>query len=607
MGVDTFSKRSYVVIGIFVLTALIFIVGLFRLQVLDPTYKVFATNNVLREIVQYPARGLIYDRNGKLLVHNKPAYDLLVTPREVVAFDTTYLCNLLEITKEDFKERLNTARKYSRYKPSIIVKQISPETYAVLQERLYRFRGFHTQSRTLREYNYPVAAHVLGYVGEVNQVDLERDDYYSQGDYIGVSGIEKTYEKSLRGEKGIKKYLVDVHNRIQGSFLNGEEDLPAKVGNNLVTSIDIDLQLYAEKLMENKIGSVVAIEPSTGEILALVSAPSYHPGMLVGRVRGTNYNRLLTDSLKPLFNRALQAEYPPGSTFKMLNALIALEENTINLSTRFSCDGTGSTPIRCTHFHLTPLGVVDAIRESCNPFFWNTFRSIINSGETSADGFNLWKEHVQKFGFGKNLETDLVNENKGNVPSEEYYNRYFGAGRWSALTIRSLAIGQGELGITPLQLANYCAAIANRGYYHIPHAVKNIEGEEISADFKKRVETGISVDHFEPIINGMQMVVENTNASVFMRIPDLVMCGKTGTVQNPHGKDHAAFMSFAPRENPKIAISVYVENSGFGATYAAPIASLLVEKYLKGEIAESRKWVESRMLGIDLINRNQAD
>jgi penicillin-binding protein 2 len=605
--VNTYSKRSYVIIGIFVLTALLFIAGLFRLQVLDPTYKVFATNNVLREIVQYPARGLIYDRTGKLLVHNKPAYDLLVTPREVDAFDTTYLCNLLDITKEDFKERIKAAEAYSRYKPSIVVKQISPETYAVLQERIYRFRGFHTQSRTLREYNYPVAAHVLGYVGEVNQADLDRDSYYSQGDYIGVSGIEKTYEKWLRGEKGIKKYLVDVHNRIQGSFLNGEEDTPAQVGSNLATSLDIELQLYAEKLMENKIGSIVAIEPSTGEILALVSAPSYHPGMLVGRVRGSNYAMLLTDSLKPLFNRALLAEYPPGSTFKMMNALIALQVGSINLQTRFSCNGTASVPIRCTHSHVSPLGVVDAIRESCNPFMWNTFRSIINSKSTSSEGFNLWKDYVDSFGFGRKLGTDLVNENRGNVPSEEYYNRYFGAGRWSALTIRSLAIGQGELGITPLQLANYAAIMANRGHYFIPHVVKNIEGEEIPEKYRKKVQTKISSEHFEPVINGMQMVVENTNASVYMRIPDLVMCGKTGTVQNPHGEDHAAFMAFSPRENPQIAISVYVENSGFGSTYAAPIASLLVEKYLKGEIAESRKWVETRMLEMDLINRNQSN
>jgi penicillin-binding protein 2 len=591
-----------VIIGIFVLVGIVFTAGLFRLQVLDPTYKVFATNNVLREVVQYPARGLIFDRNGKLLVHNKPAYDLLVTPREVQNFDTLYLCNLLEITKEDMEARLKTAREYSRYKPSIIVKQIPPETYAILQERLYRFRGFHTQSRTLREYNYPAAAHVLGYVGEVNQSDLEKDLYYRQGDYIGVSGIEKTYEVSLRGEKGIKKFLVDVHNRIQGSFLDGVEDTPAQVGHNLVTSIDIDLQLYAEKLMENKKGSIVAIEPSTGEILAFVSAPAYHPGMLVGRVRGSNYALLLADSLRPLFNRALLAEYPPGSTFKMMNALIALQEGSISLNTRFSCDGTASLPIRCTHYHVSPLGVVDAVRESCNPFLYNTFRTIINSRRTPAEGFNIWRDYLLSFGFGKNMGTDLAGENKGNVPSEEYYTRIYGANRWTALTIRSLAIGQGELGVTPLQLANYSAIIANRGQYFVPHVVKEIAGEEINPEFKSGIQTKISPEHFEPIITGMQMVVENTNASVFMRIPEVVMCGKTGTVQNPHGKDHSAFMAFAPRENPRIAISVYVENSGFGATFAAPIASLLVEKYLKGEIAESRKWVETRMLEMNLLN-----
>ena len=599
---NTFSKRSYVIIVIFVVIGFIFVFGLFRLQVLDPTYKVFATNNVLREIVQYPARGLIYDRNGKLLVHNKPSYDLLVTPREVQKFDTLYLCNMLEITKDDLESRLQTAREYSRFRPSIIVKQISPETYAVLQERLYRFQGFHTQSRTLREYEFSAAAHLLGYVGEVNQSDLERDRYYRQGDYIGVSGIEKTYEEPLRGIKGIKKFLVDVHNRIQGSFLNGEEDVPAKVGHNLVTTIDIELQLYAEKLMENKIGSVVAIEPSTGEILAIVSAPSYNQGMLVGRVRGSNYALLLADSLRPLFNRALQADYPPGSTFKMVNTLIALEEETINLNTRFSCNGTASLPIRCTHYHISPLGVVDAVRESCNPFLYNTFRSILNSKNTSAEGFATWRDYVLSFGFGVDLGTDLVNTGRGNVPSVDYYNRIYGANRWNSLTVRSLSIGQGELGVTPLQLANYCAVMANRGHYYIPHVVKEIADEEINQEFKSKVQTLISPEHFEPIITGMQMVVENTSASVFMRIPEVVMCGKTGTVQNPHGKDHAAFMAFAPKDIPQIAISVYVENSGFGSTFAAPVASLLVEKYLKGEIAESRKWVETRMLEINLIN-----
>lgn len=587
------------------LTGLIFAVGLFRLQVLDPTYKVFATNNVLREVVQYPARGLIYDRNGKLLVHNKPAYDLLVTPREVETFDTLYLCKLLEITKEDLKKRIREAAEYSRYKPSIIVKQIPPETYAVLQERLYRFKGFHTQSRTLREYNYPAAAHVLGYVGEVNQADLNRDRYYSMGDYIGVDGIENSYEEWLRGEKGIKKYLVDVHNRIQGSFLDGDEDIPAKIGKNLITSLDIDLQLYAEELLQNKKGSVVAIEPATGEILTLASAPAYHPGMLVGRVRGSNYAKLLTDTLKPLFNRALLAEYPPGSTFKVLNVLAALEEKTINTHTHFSCAGPGSSPIRCTHNHVSPLNVVEAIRESCNPFLWNTFRSVFSKFPTSAEGYNVWREHVLRFGMGKKLNIDLPVESKGSLPEESYYNRFYGKGRWNALTVRSLAIGQGELGVTPMQLANFCAAIANRGYFYTPHVVKEIEEAEINNRLKTRNDAGISAEYFEPAIEGMQMVVEQTNASGLMRINGITMCGKTGTAENPHGSDHSVFMAFAPKDDPKIAISVYIENGVWGARYAAPIASLIVEKYLTDSIAGSRKWLEQRMLEANLLNPNQ--
>ncbi len=601
---DGLLKRSYVIIAIFLLTGLVFVAGFFRLQILDPTYKVFATNNVLREITQYPARGLIYDRNGKLLVHNRPVYDLLVTPREVQQFDTLSLCNLLEITKDDLEIQLQKAREYSYFKPSIVVKQISPETYAVLQERLYRFRGFHTQSRTLREYNYPAAAHVLGYIGEVNQSDLEKDRYYRQGEYIGVSGIEKTYEEALRGRKGVKKYLVDVHNRIQGSFLNGEEDVPATVGKDLIATIDIDLQLYAEKLMENKRGSVVAIEPSTGEILALVSSPAYDPSMLVGRIRGSNIAQLLADPNRPLFNRALQAEYPPGSTFKMVNVLIALQEETINLNTRFSCDGTASMPIRCSHYHISPIGAVDAIRESCNSFLYSTFRSILNSRKTSAEGFGVWRDYVLSFGFGTDLGADLMNTGKGNVPTGEYYNRIYGVNRWNSLTVRSLSIGQGELGVTPLQLANYSAIIANRGHYFRPHVVKEIAEQEINRKFTSKIQTLVTPENVEPVIDGMQMVVENTNASVFMRIPEVVMCGKTGTVQNPHGKDHSAFMAFAPKDEPKIAISVYIENSGFGATFAAPVASLLVEKYLKGEIAQSRKWVETRMLEINLINQN---
>ncbi len=603
---NNFSKRSYVIIAIFLFTGLIYGARLFRLQVLDPTYKVYATNNVLRNVVQYPARGLIYDRNGKLLVHNKPAYDLMITPREVEMFDTLYLCNFLEIEKEELERKIKEAKEYSFYKPSILVKQIPPEKYAVLQERIYRFKGFHTQSRTLREYSYPsAAAHVLGYVGEVTADNIEDDNYYSMGDYIGQSGIEKSYEEWLRGTKGIKKYLVDVHNRIQGSFLEGGQDLPAQIGKNLTTSLDIELQLYAEKLLQNKRGSVVAIEPSTGEILALASAPAYDPGLLVGRVRGENYAMLLSDTLKPLFNRALMAKYPPGSTFKVLNVLVGLEEQTITTRTLFPCYGPSTVPIRCTHNHGSPNEVVEAIRESCNPFLWNTFRSILYSAETSAEGYNLWRDHVLNFGIGKKLGIDLPTENKGSLPDGEYYNRIYGNGRWNAMTVRSLAIGQGELGVTPLQLANYCSAVANRGFYYSPHVVIEIEDGSLSRELKTKIDVGISEEHFDPVIEGMQQAVELTNTVYLSRIPGIAMCGKTGTAENPHGSDHSVFMAFAPRENPQIAISVYVENGVWGTRYAAPIASLLVEKYLNDTIADNRKWVETRMIEANLLNPNQ--
>ena len=571
---------------------------------MDSKYKVSATNNVLREIVQYPARGLVYDRNGTLMVFNKPAYDLLVTPREVVEFDTLAFCRLLEISKEDLVAGIQKARSYSTYKPSILIKQIPPESFAYLQEQLYKFKGFHTQSRTLREYSHSSAAHVLGYVSEVNDADIQKDDYYKSGDYIGASGIEKTYEKQLRGIKGIKKQMVDVHNRIQGSFLEGAEDVPAKIGNDITATLDADLQIYAEQLFQNKKGGVVAIEPSTGEVLALVSAPTYDPGLLVGRVRGTNYNLLLRDTLKPLFNRATQAKYPPGSTFKIINTLIGLETGAITTNTRFACYGKSTTPIRCTHNHVSPANVVDAIRESCNSFLWNTFRAIIYKYKNTAEGFNVWREYVSSFGIGQIISSDFPNALSGDLPKESFYNRIYGEGHWSPLTIRSLAIGQGELGATPLQMANVAAAIANRGYYYPPHLIKEIENDTIPGSFKKMHYSKISPETFEPIIEGMEQVV-NGNMNATVGVPGFQMCGKTGTVENNQGSDHSVFTAFAPRENPKIAIFVYVENGVWGSRYAAPMASLMVEQYLNDTIASKRKWVEQRMLDANLLNPNQ--
>lgn len=601
---DIFAKRKYLIIAIFVVISLVFVVKLFNLQVLDPEYKEYATNQVLREVVQYPARGLIYDRNGKLIVFNTPAYDLLITPREVEAFDTTYFCKLVEISKEDLIAGIQKAKEYSSYQPSILVKQIPPESFAILQEQLYKFKGFHTQSRTLREYSKPVAAHVLGYVSEVKASDIERDSYYRSGDYIGELGIEKTYEKQLRGTKGIKKQLKDRHNRIQGSYKNGAEDTPSIIGKDIYCSLDLDLQEYAEKFFQNKKGSVVAIEPSTGEVLVMLSAPTYDPGLLVGRIRSSNYVKLETDSLRPLFNRAIQAKYPPGSTFKVINTLIGLEEGVINTNTRFACYGQSSSPIKCTHDHVSPADVVDAIRESCNSYLWNTFRAIIAHGENAEDGFNKWRSYAETFGLGQKLSSDFSNSLEGDLPKADLYNRIYGKGHWNALTVRSLAIGQGELGATPLQMANVSAIVANRGYYYTPHLIKSIEDDTINSSFSIKHKVDISEANFEVIIEGMRQVVTQTNAAYKMMIPGVDMCGKTGTVENA-GDDHSVFSAFAPRENPRIAIFVYVENGGYGSEHAAPIASLIVEKYLNDTIATSRKWIEKAMLESDLINADQ--
>ncbi len=590
--------------AVFLLVGLIFTISLFRLQVLDSNYKQYATNNVLREVVQYPARGLIYDRNGKLLVYNKTAYDLLITPREVAEFDTLLLCKLLNIEREDLEQQIAKAKKYSWYKPSVLVKQISPENYALLQEQLFKFKGFHSQTRTLREYSMPIAAHVLGYVGEVNNSDIERDRYYKSGDYIGQSGIEKTYEKQLRGTKGIKKFMVDVHNRIQGSYQEGREDKPAVIGENLVSTIDIDLQVYAEELFQNKKGAVVAIEPKTGEILAMLSAPTYDPGLLVGRVRGANFNHLQNDSLQPLFDRSLQARYPPGSTFKPFNILIGLQEGAINTSTRIVCNGKSSQPIRCTHDHVTPTSVVDAVRESCNPFLWNTFRNSINKFPTTAEGFGAWSEYVKRFGIGDKVSEEFYNENPGLRPTVAYYNRKFEGDWWRALTIRSLAIGQGELGTTPLQMANCAAILANKGYYYPPHIIKEVENDTVRSSIGVKHETGIEARHFEPVYEGMRQV---TIARLNRFVPGISYCGKTGTIQNNQGIDHGAYIAFAPEEDPKIAICVYVEHSKWGASYAAPMASLLIEKYLNDSIASNRLIYEKQMMGAVLTDPHNPD
>jgi len=603
--VDTFSKRKLIIAGIMLGIGAIFILRLFSIQITNKTYKQFATRNVLRYITTFPARGLIYDRKGELMVYNKAAYDLMIIPREVKSFDTTEMCNIVQLDRVELRDAINKAKLYSRYKPSIVVGQISPDIYAPLQEKLYKYPGFFVQSRTLREYPSKSAAQVLGYVGEVNQKIIDNDHYYLSGDYIGVSGLEKAYEKELRGIKGITKSMVDVHNRVKGKYNEGKEDTTAILGKNLQTGMDASLQAYAELLMTNKRGAIVAIEPSSGEIIMMVSAPSYDPNLLVGRQRSTNYSILDRDSVaKPMWNRAVNALYPPGSTFKLANALIALEEHAISPFDRFSCSGKGSKPISCTHSHVSPLAIREGIRESCNSFFWNTFRQIMSHKSNSAESYQVWRDYITSFGFGTKLNPELSSENKGNIPEVALYDKWYTPGHWNSMTIRSLAIGQGEIEATPLQMVNLCAMIANRGYYIAPHIVRAIQDanrDVHTLEYEKKV-VNISPEHFNTVIGGMQAVIEETRLQYTVKQDNFIVCGKTGTVQNPHGADHSAFVGFAPRDNPQIAIVVFIENAGFGATYAAPIGGLLMEKYLNDSISPKHKETEQKLIETDLLN-----
>ena len=607
---DSFANRRHIIRFIIILVGLIYIIRLFILQVVDNTYKVTASSNVLRYVTQFPARGLIYDREGKLLVYNEAAYDLMVVPQQLEPFDTTEFCEILDITKEYVEENLQKAKDYSYYNSSIFLKQVSSKTYANLQEKLYKYPGFFVQARTLRKYTSENAAHVLGYVGEVNEKKIESDEYYKLGDYIGISGIEQSYEEYLRGEKGVNVYLVDVHNRIKGSYANGRLDKKAEVGANIISTIDSDLQAYGEKLMKNKIGSIVAIEPSTGEVLALVSVPTYNPELLVGRVRTKNYVSLMSDTLKPLFNRALMAQYPPGSTFKIINALIGMQEKVLWPSTQYECGGayySGRVRVGC-HIHKSPLDLIHSIQVSCNTYYCNVFRSILDNRKYPSirESFDQWREYVMSFGFGQYLNSDFSNELKGLVPTKQTYDKIYGERGWRSLTLISMAIGQGELGTTPLQMANMTATIANRGYYYTPHIVKEIEGDyKLDERFYQKHYTKIDSNYFNIVIEGMDLAVNGEAGSGSTartaHLEDITVCGKTGTAENPHGEDHSIFIAFAPKEDPKIAIAVYIENGGFGSTWAAPTAKLMIEKYLNDSI--SVPWWEQYILNAE-INYN---
>jgi penicillin-binding protein 2 len=496
----------------------------------------------------------------------------------------------------DFQKKLSAARKYSRYKASVIASQFSKEKAGVLQERLYQFPGFFLEPRITRLYEEKVAAHAIGYIGEVDNKNIEEDSYYKSGDYIGKSGVEAHYEKVLRGQKGKSIRLVDVHNRVKGYYKDGKLDEEPVLGENIYMTLDIELQKFAESLMHGKRGSITAIEPSTGEVLVLVSTPTYDPNLLIGQNRSKNFHALLIDPSKPLFNRAVTAKYPPGSTFKMATGLVGMQAEVATSQTCFSCSGQSTLPIKCTHSHKSPLNFIEAVETSCNPYFWNAFRTFLEKAEgaTIAIRYNLWRNYMVSMGFGEKFEgTDIMYQSAGNIPKCEYFNKYFGIGRWNAMTIRSLSIGQGEVELTPLQMANYAATLANRGFYHVPHLVKRI-GLDSTLQFPTKT-TAIATKHYEEAVEGMWRVFNGSHGTArrYRRVA-LDMCGKTGTAQNPHGKDHSIFVAFAPRDNPKIAVSVIVENGGFGATWAAPIGTLIIEQYLSDEVQD--KGLKDRML-----------
>ena len=602
-----YSSRKNIIIGIFILVALVFIIRLFYLQVIDNSYKLSAENIVLRNVREYPPRGLIYDRHGKLLVFNEAAYDLMVIPRQMNNIDTSLFCELTGIDKLTFEKNIKTANRYSNYKPSTFLKQISKKDIGKIQEKLYQFDGFYIQTRTLRQYPLPIAGHMVGSIGEVNRKEVKKDNFYRSGDYIGKSGIENYYEKYLRGESGTSIVEVDVHNRVVGKYNNGNFDTLSIAGKDIYLGIDAQLQLYGEQLMQNKKGSIVAIDPRTGEILTLISSPGYNPNLLVGRERSENYSKLLNDTLMPLMNRAIMGTYPPGSTFKMVNALIGLHEKTTRRETKYNCQGELSVPIKCTHNHKSPLNLAEAIEQSCNPYFWNTFKSILENPKynNSQLGYEYWYNNVMSFGFGRKFNTDIPFEVSGNIPDNAYFDRLY-RGHWNALTVRSLSIGQGEILVTPIQLANLSVIIANSGYYFPPHLLVSMESEEedIKLEFKAKKKTDIDSANFDIVRKAMLDVFEADNGTARMyMLKNIKQCGKTGTVQNPHGDDHSIFIAFAPLENPKIALSVIVENSGFGSTWAAPIASLLIEKYLTGKTI--RPNLEERIMSGNLIHKKE--
>lgn len=587
------ARRRYVIGGAVLVVVALFIVRLFMLQIMSDDYKKNADSNAFLQKIQYPSRGVIYDRTGKLLVYNQPAYDITVVMKEITQLDTLDLCNTLKITPEFVRKRFSDLKDrrlnpgYSPYTNQVFLTQLSGEDCGIFQEKMFKFPGFYIQRRTIRQYKYNAGAHILGDIAEVSKSDMESDTYYQPGDFIGKQGVERFYEKQLRGEKGIEVLLRDAHGRIQGNYMDGKFDKASVPGKNLTLSLDIELQMLGERLLEGKIGSIVAIEPSTGEVLCLVSSPTYDPRLMIGRNRGKNHLAMSRNPWKPLLNRAIMGTYPPGSTFKTTQGLTFLQEGIINAGTTFPCSHGFSyrgLHVGC-HAHPSPLPLLPSIATSCNSYFcWGLYYMIGSRQKYGSvqNAMNTWRDYMVSMGFGYKLGIDLPGEKRGMIPNAQFYDKAY-LGSWNGLTVISIAIGQGEVTATPLQIANLGATIANRGYFVTPHVVKEIEGEPMDSVFSEKRYTKVDKSHYDEVAQGMRMAVLGGTCRT-ANMPDIEICGKTGTAQN-HGKDHSAFMGFAPLNNPKIAVAVYVENGGWGATYGVPIGKLIIEKYINGKLS----------------------
>ena len=591
--------RHYVIGGVALLIVVVYMIRLFMLQITSDDYKRSADSNAFLKKIEYPSRGGIYDRNGKLLVYNQPAYDIMVVMNEAKDhLDTLDFCEALNMTREDFDHRMETIKDrsknpgYSRFTEQLFMSQLSEADFSVFQEKMFRFPGFYIQRRSIRQYRYPFAAHVLGDVAEVSPADIEEDDYYQPGDYIGKLGVERSYEKQLRGEKGMQILLRDAHGRVQGRYQNGRFDRRAVAGKNLTLGLDADLQALGERLMEGKIGSIVAIEPKTGEVLCMVSSPSYDPRMMVGRQRSKSHRLLSQNVWKPLLNRSIMGQYPPGSTFKTTQGLTFMTEGIVHpTQTAYPC-GHGfnykGLHVGC-HGHASPLALIPALSTSCNGYFcWGLYYMIgaKNKYGSVQNAMNTWRDYMVSMGFGYKLGIDLPGEKRGLIPNAEFYDKAY-KGSWNGLTIISIAIGQGEVNATPLQIANLGATIANRGWFITPHVVKRIQGEVIDSTYRARRHTKASKESYDYVVQGMRASATGGTCHELAKY-DFMACGKTGTAQN-RGHDHSVFMGFAPMDKPKIAVAVYVENGGWGATYGVPIGGLIMEQYINGKLSEASK------------------